>query len=107
LAKWSSNLEALDRDFRKANERPSIGVIALCLERPRGREYALARSVSPALIAEYQTALPDKQLLRRKLHEFYLLARPHAAPGPRKPDIGSHAKETTVPSRNMGKPARS
>jgi predicted nuclease of restriction endonuclease-like (RecB) superfamily len=38
--------------------------------------YALARSVSPALIAEYQTVLPDKRLLRRKLHEFYQLAAP-------------------------------
>lgn len=35
-------------------------------------EYALSRSTSPALIAEYQTHLPDKALLRAKLHEFYL-----------------------------------
>ena len=35
-------------------------------------EYALSRSTSPALIAEYQTQLPDKALLRAKLHEFYL-----------------------------------
>ena len=27
----------------------------------------------PALIAEYQTQLPDKQLLQAKLHEFYQL----------------------------------
>jgi hypothetical protein len=39
-------------------------------------EYALARSVSPALIAEYQTRLPAKKLLQRKLHEFYQLAAP-------------------------------
>lgn len=31
------------------------------------------RSLSPALIAEYQTRLPDKQLLQAKLHEFYAL----------------------------------
>jgi predicted nuclease of restriction endonuclease-like (RecB) superfamily len=37
-------------------------------------EYALSRSLSPALIAEYQTQLPDKELLAApKLHEFYLL----------------------------------
>ena len=35
-------------------------------------EYALSRSTSPALIAEYQTQLPDKALLQAKLHEFYL-----------------------------------
>lgn len=35
--------------------------------------YALNRSLSPALIAEYQTRLPDKALLQAKLHEFYAL----------------------------------
>ena len=39
-------------------------------------EYALSRSVSPALIAEYQTRLPDRDLLRRQLHEFHQLAMP-------------------------------
>ena len=51
-------------------------------------EYALSRSASPALIAEYQTALPDKRLLQRKLHEFYQLAASPAGelaqPSPRK-----------------------
>jgi hypothetical protein len=27
--------------------------------------------MSPALVAEYQTRLPDKHLLQAKLHEFY------------------------------------
>ena len=31
-----------------------------------------SRTLSPALIAEYQPQLPDKQLLQAKLHEFYL-----------------------------------
>jgi hypothetical protein len=35
-------------------------------------KYALSRTLSPALIAEYQTQLPDKRLLQRKLHEFYI-----------------------------------
>ena len=39
-------------------------------------EYALSRSLSPALIAEYQTQLPDKKLLQAKLHEFYLQNAP-------------------------------
>jgi len=34
-------------------------------------EYALSRSLSPALIAQYQTQLPDKALLQAKLHELY------------------------------------
>jgi hypothetical protein len=37
-------------------------------------EYALRRSLSPALIANYQTLLPDKQIFQAKLHEFYQLA---------------------------------
>ena len=32
--------------------------------------------LSPALIAEYQTKLPDKRLLAAKLHEFYALNAP-------------------------------
>jgi hypothetical protein len=39
-------------------------------------EYALSRSLSPALIAEYQTQLRDKKLLQAKLHEFYLQNAP-------------------------------
>jgi hypothetical protein len=39
-------------------------------------EYALARTASPTLVAEYQTMLPTKALLRRKLHELYA----HLAP---------------------------
>ena len=34
-------------------------------------EYALSRSLSPALVAQYQTQLPDKLMLAAKLHEFY------------------------------------
>ena len=33
-------------------------------------EYALSRPLSPALVAEYKTKLPDKALLQAKLHEF-------------------------------------
>ena len=34
-------------------------------------EYALSRTLSPALVAEYQTVLPLKALLQAKLHEIY------------------------------------
>lgn len=36
------------------------------------RTIANCCTLSPALIAEYQTQLPDKKLLQAKLHEFYL-----------------------------------
>ncbi len=78
LGKLEFYLEALDRDVKKPHERPSIGVLLCATKDSEVVEYALSRSVSPALIAEYQTALPDRKLLQRKLHEFYQLALPVA-----------------------------
>ena len=72
IGKLAFYLEALDRDVRKTHERPSIGVLLCASKDDEVVEYALSRTVSPALIAEYQTHLPDKKLLRAKLHEFYL-----------------------------------
>lgn len=72
LGKLNFYLEALDRDVKKPHERPAIGVLLCASKDDEVVEYALSRSSSPALIAEYQTQLPDKALLRAKLHEFYL-----------------------------------
>ena len=73
LGKLNFYLEALDRDHRKAHENPAIGVLLCASKDDEVVEYALSRSLSPALIAEYQTQLPDKKLLQAKLHEFYQL----------------------------------
>jgi predicted nuclease of restriction endonuclease-like (RecB) superfamily len=70
LGKLNFYLEALDRDVRKPNEGPSIGVLLCASKNAEVVEYALSRSLSPALVAEYQTRLPDKSLLQAKLHEF-------------------------------------
>lgn len=79
LGKLEFYLEALDRDVKKAHERPSIGVLLCATRDHKVVEYALSRAVSPALVAEYQTRLPDKKLLESKLHEFYELAHQQAA----------------------------
>ena len=80
LGKLEFYLEALDRDHRKPHENPAIGVLLCASKDSEVVEYALSRSLSPALIAEYQTILPDKQLLlQSKLHEFYRLAEIAAA----------------------------
>lgn len=71
LGKLNFYLEALDRDVRKAHEQPSIGVLLCASKNDEVVEYALSRTLSPALIAEYQTQLPDKKLLQAKLHELY------------------------------------
>ena len=76
LGKLAFYLEALDRDVRKAHERPSIGVLLCASKDDEVVEYSLSRTLSPALIAEYQTQLPDKQLLQAKLREFYLQNAP-------------------------------
>ncbi|GFM83316.1 hypothetical protein PSCICN_40080 [Pseudomonas cichorii] len=73
LGKLDFYLEALDRDERKPHENPAIGVLLCASKDDEVVEYALNRSLSPALIAEYQTRLPDKQLLQAKLHEFYAM----------------------------------
>lgn len=76
LGKLGFYLEALDRDVRKPHEQPAIGVLLCASKDDEVVEYALSRSLSPALIAEYQTQLPDKKLLQAKLHEFYLQNAP-------------------------------
>ena len=76
LGKLAFYLEALDRDVRKPHEHPAIGVLLCASKDDEVVEFSLSRSLSPALIAEYQTQLPDKKLLREKLHEFYLQNAP-------------------------------
>jgi predicted nuclease of restriction endonuclease-like (RecB) superfamily len=71
LGKLSFYLEALDRDVRKEHERPSIGVLLCADKDAEVVEYALSRTLSPALVAEYQTALPEKALLQAKLKDLY------------------------------------
>ncbi|MBH3441699.1 PDDEXK nuclease domain-containing protein [Pseudomonas luteola] len=73
LGKLEFYLEALDRTVRKTHENPAIGVLLCASKDDEVVEYALNRSLSPALVAEYQTHLPDKKLLQEKLHEFYRL----------------------------------
>jgi len=63
-------LEALDRDIKKPDENPSVGLI-LCTKKDEAVvEYALSRSMSPALIADYKLHLPDKRILEKKLREL-------------------------------------
>ncbi len=63
-------LEALDRDVKNAHENPSIGILLCKGKDNEVVEYALSRNLSPALVSEYQMALPDKKLLQDKLHEL-------------------------------------
>ena len=63
-------LEALDRDVKRSNENPSIGII-LCPEADRVVvEYAISRSMSPTMIAEYKRILIPQERMQEKLNEF-------------------------------------
>ena len=71
LGQLNFYLEALDRDVKKAHEKPSIGVL-LCKDKDdEVVEYALSRSLSPTMVAEYKLRLPDKTLLQQKLRDIY------------------------------------
>jgi hypothetical protein len=70
IGKMNFYLEALDRDHKKPNENPSVGVILCADKDDEVVEYALQRNLSPVLVAEYTAKLPDKKLLQNKLHEL-------------------------------------
>ena len=71
LGQLNFYLEALDRDIKKQNENPSIGVL-LCKDKDSEVvEYAVSRSLSPTMVSDYKTQLPDKKLLKQKLHELF------------------------------------
>ncbi|WP_240485948.1 PDDEXK nuclease domain-containing protein [Anditalea andensis] len=64
-------MEALDRDVKKQNENPSIGIL-LCKDKDSEVvEYTMSRSISPTMVSEYKMQLPDKKLLQQKLHDLF------------------------------------
>ncbi len=70
LGKMNLYLEALDRDVKKAQENPSVGVI-LCSSKDKDVvEYSLSKNMSKTLISEYKLKLIDKKLLETKLKEM-------------------------------------
>lgn len=70
LGQLNFYLEALDRNVKKPHENPGIGILLCKGKDSEVVEYALSRNLSPALVSEYQMALPDKKLLQAKLHEL-------------------------------------
>lgn len=70
LGKLNFYLEALDQDVKKPHENPSIGIL-LCNDKDSEVvKYAMNRTLSPTMVAEYKTQLPDKKLLQDKLQEL-------------------------------------
>ena len=67
LSKMNFYLEALDRQIKKDEENPSVGIILCSSKDETVVEYALARNASPTAIATYETKLIDKELLEKKI----------------------------------------
>ena len=69
LGKMNLYLEALDRDVKKQNENPSVGII-LCSSKDKDVvEYSMSKNISKTMISEYKINLIDKKLLENKLKE--------------------------------------
>ncbi|MBO4314893.1 MAG: DUF1016 family protein, partial [Prevotella sp.] len=63
-------LEALDRDVRRSNENPSIGILICPSADHSVVEYAMSRSLSPTMVAEYHRMLIPKEVIQQSLNEF-------------------------------------
>jgi predicted nuclease of restriction endonuclease-like (RecB) superfamily len=73
LGKLNFYLEALDRDIKTEFENPSIGILLCKGKDDTVVEYALNRSISPTLVADYEMKLPNKALLQQKWEEILML----------------------------------
>lgn len=61
---WGIVSALLRQSARKPHENPAIGVLLCANKDDEVVEYALSRTTSPALIAEYQMQLSDKTFVR-------------------------------------------
>lgn len=74
VGKINFYLEILDREYKKENENPSVGIILCASKDDEVVEFALSRSLSPTMVSEYNLKLIDKKLLQNKLREYIFLA---------------------------------
>lgn len=70
ISKMDFYLEALDRHKKKDNENPSVGMILCASKDDEVVEYAMSRTMSPMMVAEYKLQLPDKAILQKRLQEL-------------------------------------
>lgn len=83
----------------RQHERPSIGVLLCATKDDDVVEYALARTTSPTLVAEYQAMLPPKVLLRRKLHELYARLVPEETDGKIRLNAQANLENKPIPNQ--------
>lgn len=68
ISKMDFYLEALDRQKKKENENPSVGMILCASKDDEVVEYAMSRTLSPMMVAEYKLQLPDKAVLQELIN---------------------------------------
>ena len=73
VSKMDFYLEGLDRQIRKPDENPSVGLLLCASKNDEVVEYAMSRTLSPMMASQYQLQLPDKNILRKKLQELSCL----------------------------------
>ncbi|MGN0484439.1 MAG: YhcG family protein [Lachnospiraceae bacterium] len=70
ISKLDFYLEALDRQVKKDDENPSVGLLLCASKNDEVVEYSMSRTMSPMMVAEYQLQLPNKDVLQKKLQEL-------------------------------------
>lgn len=70
VSKMDFYLEGLDRQVKKPEENPSVGLLLCASKNDEVVEYAMSRTLSPMMVSQYQLQLPDKAVLSRKLQEL-------------------------------------
>ena len=73
VSKMDFYLEGLDRQIKKPNENPSVGLLLCASKNNEVVEYAMSRTLSPILVSQYQQLLPNKEAIRKKLQELSYL----------------------------------
>ena len=70
VSKMDLYLEALDRDYKRPNENPSVGII-LCPSADKVEvEYSMSRTMSPTMVAEYERVLIPREVMKKSLAEY-------------------------------------
>ena len=70
VSKMDLYLEALDRDYKRPNENPSVGII-LCPSADKVEvEYSISRTMSPTMVAEYERVLIPREVMKKSLAEY-------------------------------------
>ena len=68
-------LEALDRQVKKENENPSVGLLLCAAKNDEVVEYAMSRTMLPMLVSQYQLQYLIRQFLKRNCNNWLIFHR--------------------------------